>query len=298
MQDFCHAVLHLPLSLGAGQKVIDRASQALVPPYEAIAALARQAPVGYIDETPWDCHNVLQWLWTMTTDTVALSLMHPHRSKDAFRALSEEWQGGLVSDGDGVYPDWGTRRHTCLAHLIRTARGLSEKRDRHLAACGSWALKELQRWCPRATAPPTGGEWRAGDARLCPLMDRYQARQDDAGRLVRRLQREMASLWVFLCEQGVDTTNNRAERALRWGVWWRKGSHGSASDTGHRWVERTLSLRHTCRQLGQSTFGVLVDAVTSLFCGRQPDLSWLHSKARSSLPPVNAYHAHYPRRPP
>jgi len=41
-------------------------------------------------------------------------------------------------------------------------------------------------------------------------------------------------------------------------------------------VERSLSLRHPCRQLGQSTFGVLVDAVTSLFCGRQPDLSWLY----------------------
>ena len=69
-----------------------------------------------------------------------------------------------------------------------------------------------------AKAPPTGGEWRAWYARLCTLIDRYHERQDDAGRLVRRLQREMASLWVFLCEHGVDTTNNRAERALRFGV--------------------------------------------------------------------------------
>jgi transposase len=276
IQDFCHSVLHIPISLGAVQKVIDRASQALVPHYEAIAALARHAPVGYIDETPWYCQNALQWLWTMTTDTVALSLIHPHRSKDACRALIEEWQGVLVSDGDGVSQDWVNRRQTCLAHLIRTARGLSEKRDPHLAACGSWALKELQRLCHMATAPPTGGEWRAWYARLCTLIARYHARQDEAGRLARRLQREMASLWVFLCEHGVDTTNNRAERALRFGVLWRKSSHGSASDTGKRWVERTLSRRHTCRQLGQSTFGVLVDAVTSLFCGRQPDLSWLH----------------------
>ena len=65
VQDFCHSVLHLPISLGAIQKVIDRASQALVPHYEAIATLARHAPVGYIDETPWYCHNTLQWLWTM-----------------------------------------------------------------------------------------------------------------------------------------------------------------------------------------------------------------------------------------
>jgi transposase len=212
----------------------------------------------------------------MATETVAWYLMHPHRSKDACVTLIEDGQGLLVSDGYGVYQDWVNRRQTCLAHLIRTARGLSEHRQAELAACGAWALTELQRLCAMAKAPPTGGEWRAWYARLWTLIDCYHTRKDEAGRLARRVQREMASLWVFLGEHGVEATNNRAERALRFGVLWRTGSHGSASDKGNRWVERTLSLRQTCRQLGQSTFGVLVDAVTSLFCGRQPDLSWLH----------------------
>ena len=276
IRDFCHSVLHLPISLGALQKIIERASHAIVPHYEAIATLARQAPVGYIDETPWYCQNALQWLWTLTTDTVSLYLIHPHRSKDAFLALIEDWQGILVSDGYGVYQNWVHYRQTCLAHLIRTARGLAEKRDPTLAACGAWALKELQNLCHMAKAPPTGGQWRAWYARFCSLLDRYHARQDEAGRLVRRLQREMASLWVFLREHGVEPTNNRAERALRFAVMWRKSSNGTASAKGNQWVERSLSLRQTCRQLGQSTFGVLVDAVTSFFAGRQPDLAWLY----------------------
>jgi transposase len=108
------------------------------------------------------------------------------------------------------------------------------------------------------------------------LIGRYHERKDDAGRLARRLQREMASLWVFLSEHGVEATNNRAERALRFGVLWRKRSSGTASVKGNRWVERILSLRQTCRQLGQSSFGVLVDALSSAFSGRQPDLSWLY----------------------
>jgi transposase len=275
VQDFCHSVLHIPMSLGAVQKMINRVAQAIVPHYDAIATVARQALVGYIDETPWYCHNTLQWLWTLTTDTVSLYLIHPHRSKEAFAALIEDWQGLLVSDGYGVYQNWVNRRQTCLAHLIRTARGLSVHRQAELAACGAWALKELQRLCAMAKAPPTGGVWRAWYARFCSLIERYHARQDDAGRLVRRLQREMASLWVFLCEQGVEPTNNRAERSLRFAVMWRKGSSGTDSDQGNRWVERTLSLRQTCRQLGQSTFGVLVDAVTNFFQGRQPNLAWL-----------------------
>jgi transposase len=276
IQDFCQSVLHIPMSLGGMQKVLDRVSQAIAPHYDAIASLARQAPVGYIDETPWYCHNTLQWLWTMVTDTVALYLIHPRRSKEAFAALIDDWAGILVSDGYGVYQDWVQQRQTCLAHLIRTARGLSEKRDPALAACGAWALKELQRLCHMAKAPPSGGEWRAWYARFCKLIEQYQARADDAGRLARRLVREMASLWVFLSAHAVDPTNNRAERALRFGVLWRKRSHGTASETGNRWVERSLSLRQTCRQLGQSTFTILVDAVTSLFHGRQPDLSWLY----------------------
>jgi transposase len=276
IQDFCHAVLRVPMSLGAVQKIIDRVSQAIWPHYEAIATLARQAPVGYIDETPWYCQNALNWLWTLSTDTVSLYLIHPNRSKEAFAALIEDWQGILVSDGYGVYQDWVNHRQTCLAHLIRTARGLSEKQDPHLAACGRWALSELQTLCHMAKAPPTVGQWRAWYARFCRLIARYHEGKDDAGRLARRLQREMASLWVFLGEHGVEPTNNRAERALRFAVMWRKCSSGTESDKGNRWVERSLSLRQTCRQLGQSVFGVLVNAVTRSFQGRQPDLTWLY----------------------
>jgi transposase len=276
IQDFCHSVLHIPMSLGALQKMIDRVSTAILPHYEAIAALARQAPVGYIDETPWYCQNTLNWLWTLSTDTVSLYLLHPHRSNEAFAALIEEWRGILVSDGYGVYQNWVNHRQTCLAHLIRTARSLSEKRDVQLAACGAWALSELQALCHMAKAPPTVGQWGAWYARFCRLINRYHERKDDAGRLARRLQREMVSLWVFLREHGVEPTNNRAERALRFAVLWRKCSSGTESDKGNRWVERSLSLRQTCRQLGQSIFDVLVDAVTSSFQGRQPDLAWLY----------------------
>ena len=58
---------------------------------------------------------------------------------------------------------------------------------------------------------------------------------------------EMESLWLFLSEPGVEPTNNRAERALRYGVLWRKRSLGTQSENGDRWAERIMSLRHTCR---------------------------------------------------
>jgi transposase len=170
------------------------------------------------------------------------------------------------------------QRQTCLAHLIRTARGLAERQSPDLAACGAWALAELQRLCHMATAPPTGSEWRAWYARLCRLIDQYYDCPDEAGRLVRRLLGELDSFWVFLVQHGVEPTNNRAERALRFGVLWRKRSHGTASEKGNRWVERILSLKETCRLQAQSTYTVLVDAVTNLFRGQPPDLAWLRQQ--------------------
>src|SRR5262249_34056619 len=275
VQTFCASVLHVPISLGAIQKVLDRVAQAIEPHYTAIATQVRHAVVNYIDETPWFLAHALQWLWVMVNDTAALYMIHPHRSKEAFAALIDDWAGLLVSDGYGVYRNWVQARQTCLAHLIRTARSWAERQNTELATCGAWAWAELQRLCHMATAPATGGEWRAWYARLCKLIEHYHDRADEAGRFARRLLREMDSLWVFLAQHGVEPTNNRAERALRFGVQWRKRSLGTARAKGNRWVERILSLKETCRLHARSTYQVLVDAVASLFTNQQPDLTWI-----------------------
>ena len=79
--------------------------------------------------------------------------------------------------------------------------------------------------------------------------------------------------------------NNRAERALRCGVLWRKRSLGTASEKGNRWVERILSLRETCRLHARATYTVLVEAMTSLFHGQPPDLSWINAGVSTSAHP-------------
>jgi transposase len=119
------------------------------------------------------------------------------------------------------------------------------------------------------------GQWRAWYARFRALVNQHTTRADKVGTFARRLQREGTSLWTFLDVQGVEATNNIAERAHRFGVLWRKRSQGTCSDKGNRWVERVLSLRHTCRLRGRPTFPILVDAVSCLFSGATPDLSWI-----------------------
>jgi transposase len=57
-------------------------------------------------------------------------------------------------------------------------------------------------------------------------------------------------LWTFTRVEGVEPTNNAAERALRHAVIWRRISGGTDSEDGSRFVERMLSAVATCRQQG------------------------------------------------
>ena len=275
VQNFCSSVLGFHISLGAIQKIIDRAAAAIKPHYDAIGKEARQTSVNHIDETSHRQKGKLEWLWVMASATVAFFMIHPKRSKEAFEALIKDWVGILVSDGYGVYKKWVGSRQTCLAHLIRKAKELSESKDQEIAKCGKWAKAELQRLCQMAHSPPTVGQWQAFYARLIRLITLYEGRKDDAGRFARRIRKEIDSLWTFLIEEGVSPTNNHAERMLRFAVLWRKRSQGTCSEKGDRWVERILSLRQTCRLRSKQTFPVLVDAMTAYFKEQSPDLTWI-----------------------
>jgi transposase len=234
VQEFCTSVLGIPISRGAVQRAIDRVSDAITPHYEAIAEKAQGATVNYIDETGWYQHGMLAWLWVMVNTTVTFFTVHASRSKIAFEALVARWAGILVSDGYGVYQQWAHGRQACLAHLIRRARGLAERPDPELARFGRRVLAELQQLVHWATAPSTSGEVQMWYARMMHLLGQYHMRRDDAGRFARTLEREMGALWTFVVEEGVEPTNNRSERALRFAVLWRKIMQGTYSEKGGR----------------------------------------------------------------
>ena len=275
VQQFLSSVLGVSISTGALQKVIDRVSNSIEPAYDRIGQVARSESVGYIDETSWFKAGKLHWLWVMATAAVALYLVHPRRSREAFKELIRHWQGILVSDNFRVYQNWVNQRQSCLSHYIRKARGLCESPDEEIAHFGKQMLTLLQQLCHFAHAPPGPRKWENFYSQFVLLLMLHETADDEAGKLARSLAAEMDSLWVFLDEHGVDPTNNRAERALRFGVLWRKRSLGSQSDKGLRWVERILSVKETCRIKAKAPFPLLVDMVSAYFKEQMPDLGWI-----------------------
>jgi transposase len=211
VQDLCASICSIPLSKGAIQKMVDRVSTAIGPYYDTIGQVARSAAVNYIDETSWLVHGDRHWLWVMANPEVAYFQIHPTRSQAAFVHLIADWTGILVSDGYLVYQHWQGLRQSCLAHLIRTAKGLAEHVEVGIASFGQRMHRELQRLCHMGMERPTVGQWRAWYARFRHLLRQHTAREDKAGTFARRLAREGESLWVFLDVPGVDATNNAAE---------------------------------------------------------------------------------------
>jgi Transposase IS66 family len=118
IQHICALVLQVPLSLGAIQKLFDRAAQVIAPHYGAIATQARQAPVNYIDATSWFLTSTLQWLWVMVSDTATFYMIHPHR-----------------------YQTWVAGHQTSLVHPIRMARGLAEHQPLRRAGSGGRGMR-------------------------------------------------------------------------------------------------------------------------------------------------------------
>ncbi len=275
VKDVCHSVLGLSISTGGIQRVIDRMSNTIEPIYNEIGNQARRQEVNRIDETSWFKSGKLHWLWTMVNSVVAFFMIHHNRNKEAFFQLIEDWKGILISDHYGVYVKWVNKHQACLAHLIRKAKGLAERKDDAIKQFGESISKELRLLCKWAKEPPDEKQWTDFYSRLLLLLILHESADNEAGKLTRSIGSQLESLWVFLENDGVEPTNNRSERALRFAVLLRKRSYGTQSDKGNRWVERILSLKQTCRMQGVPVFPILVNAMDSYFKEHSPDFSWI-----------------------
>jgi len=92
----------------------------------------------------------------------------------------------------------------------------------------------------------------------------------EARNLARALFIHAQHLYTFLEEEGVEPTNNRAERALRIAVQWRKISFGNRSDRGESATARLLTITQTCKLQGISVLTYLAQAIVCHRHGMPP----------------------------
>ena len=190
--------------------------------------------------------------------------------------LGAEFGGVVGSDRWSAYNRFpAERRALCWAPLKRAFQGLVD-RGGEAEPIGRWGLAEIERlfalWHRFRAEEFNRQELRRRliplQARMGRLLRRGQENPDrKVAALCRDLTKWWAALWTFARVDGVEPTNNGAERALRPAVLWRKGSFGSASEAGSRFAERLLTVGVSCRQQGRSLLGFLVAAVEAALQG-------------------------------
>ena len=280
LQEFCQDILEISISQGGLQNILDRASRAILPYYNAIAESVRKSWFNHFDETSWRTHGPtlgknLHWLWVMTNPILAFFKVHTHRSEEAFRNMINDWDGLLISDDYGVYRKWGNERQTCLAHITREARKIAESQNPEEAACGKSVQATLRTLTNMDENPPTEGQKRSLKGKITIIFKKFSELGGRAGNLAKRLKSEFACLMAFLSHPLIEKTNNHAERQIRAAVCTRKISIGSAAEKGERFIERTLSLRKTCELNRLSYYSMLHEAINSYRKGVKPNLLWI-----------------------
>lgn len=281
--ELCEDALGAPISLGAVSAIERDVSEALAAPFEEAAAAVQEQPVVHIDETGWREEKRLAWLWVAVTTSVVVFRVARSRGSAAAKDLLGKWfRGRIVSDRWGAY-SWlePAQRQLCWSHLQRDFAGMTERGGvgAELATQLLKSSTKMFKWwaqvrdgaLPRSTFQKRMKRVRGRVGRL--LRDaRVRAERKTAGMCREMLLLEPA-LWTFVDHDGIEPTNNAAERAIRHAVLWRKGSFGNDSAVGSRFAERVLTAIATVRLRGASPLQYLTDACSAFRAtGKSPSL--------------------------
>jgi len=272
IEEVVETLFGVPIAVGTIANLEREVSAALEPAYREVRRDVAAAAVKHLDETGWKEAGKKRWLWVAATATAVLFLIHPRRNLDALKLLLGRLSGILVSDRWCVYDHWDADcRQLCWAHVKRNWDKQIER--------GGEAKALGERWL--ATQKAVFELWhrfRGGGCTRAELGDRIVPHVEALGDLLdggsrsrdARLARHCARLldrypllWLFASVEGVEPTNNHAERVQRRAVLWRRRSFGCQSPAGCRFAERILTVIQTLRVQQRNTLEFLGQTLTA-----------------------------------
>ena len=264
---FLADMLNVPCSTGWTVKLQNLVSAALARPYEELRGELQKHPQLFVDESPTKEKKRKAWLWVAVAPLLAVFGIFRSRKRVELKALIGDYAGIIINcDRAKMYFD-GDRLQWCWAHLKRDIQKLIDSPDHQVKRLGH-DLRRQQRLLFEWWEKHKSGEitWQAFQTGVQPVRDEFNSlvvRGCFSGNsrltgLCDELDRHRDWLWTFTEVEGIEPTNNAAERALRPAVIQRKLSFGTQSAAGSRFLERLLTVSETCRLQKRSPYQYLV----------------------------------------
>jgi transposase len=281
---FCRDVLRLRLSRAQLAKVVGKASVAMAPAYEALAARLPEEPYLNVDETGHKENGDGLWTWVFRARLYTFFKIDPSRGSGVLiEALGREFAGVLGCDYFSAYRkymgDFDVLVQFCLAHLIRDVKFLADLPDKVTANYGRRLLEELRRLFHVIHRRETmdAARFRRALERARDRVMRVGQRappRTEARNLADRFRQHGRAYFRFITTPGIEPTNNLAEQAIRFVVQDRHVTQGTRSPRGRRWCERIWTATATCAQQDRSVFEFLYQTLVAHFA-HQPTPSLL-----------------------
>ena len=277
--DLCDELFGLQIAIGTVDAIVGRSGSALREPQERLCDAVRSASVVCVDETSWKQAGERRFLWGAFTEEAAVLRVAPSRHREEAEALLGESEAIVSSDRWWAYDHLDpARRQVCWSHLLRDFRFHAESpladQSEFGEACLGIAEEVFEVWRDFQA----DGDRRRLRRQVAPLERRLRVLCEAGKRksvktrfhrgLARNLLKVWPALWTFVEIDGVEPTNNRAERGLRHAVIYRKLSQGSRSERGALATERLLSAAISCRLQGRSLFAYLVEVAQASIRGQ------------------------------
>jgi transposase len=249
-------LLGLTISTGMIARLERQGATELAAPVEELRQYVRDAASAHIDETSWWQGQDKAWLWGAVTRLVTVFTIATSRGAEVAKGMLGTASSKVVICDRFKGYMWVKRRQFCWAHLRRDFQAMID-RGGESAEVGERLMGHsdaLFEWwhCVR-DGTLSRSSFRTYVATMRPFLKEDLQRgagcacPKTAG-TCRELLSGETHLWTFVRVEGIEPTNNHAERALRHGVIYRKLSGGTDSEAGSRFVERILSVVATCRQ--------------------------------------------------
>jgi transposase len=277
VQEILATIFQVEMGLGTVSYQEEQVSAALQEPVTEAQAYVQQQHHVNTDETGWTKNQERYWLWTAATPLVTVFLLLANRSAAGLKQLLGERINAIVgSDRYSAYNglDLG-KRQVCWAHLLRDFQALVERKGES-AIIGQLLLKQTSQMFALWHRVRDGTLPRPDFQQMMQPIRREVHSLLQIGALLghaqtaqtcRNILKVEPALWKFVEIEGVEPTNNAAERALRRGVLWRKRSFGSQSDRGLRFTERMLTVVTTLRQQKRDVLAYLTAACEAQHLG-------------------------------